>query len=233
MSFRFFRLTEMLRFSALLCLPLFLVGSMLAQNTTGTLRGQVADFSGAIIPGASITLIGNGKTRSTTSGGTDDYRFNAVPPSQYTVHTSIDGFTPYALEDLSIPAGKTSTLNISMMLAVQEQEVQVHAESNTIDTMETGLCGAAGDGEEFLLSRRFGQPREGIAGLAAGRGSRRWPARADRFRHQRVHERARPCIGRLCKFRRRVGKPSARRTARRSGNAPRWMSPLFPTPTCA
>lgn len=106
----------------------------LAQKDTGGLRGQVMDPSGAIIPGASITLTGNGKTMSTTSGGGGNYQFNGVPSGQYTVNTSIEGFSPYELQGVSIPAGKTSTLNISMHIAVQQQEVHVQAEGNTIDT---------------------------------------------------------------------------------------------------
>ncbi len=134
MSFRFLRRPALLQIPALLCLSLLLAASTLAQNTTGSLRGQVTDPSGAIIPGASITLSGNGKNFTATSGGTGDYQFRGLPAGRYTIHTSIDGFTPYELQDLSIPAGKTSTLNILMTLAVQQQEVQVHAESNTIDT---------------------------------------------------------------------------------------------------
>ena len=119
---------------AVLFLPFLLIRSTLAQNTTGMLRGQVVDPSGAIIPGASITLTGNGKSLSTISKDNGSYQFNSVPAGKYTVNTTIEGFTPYELQDLSIPAGRTSTLNISLTIAVEQQQVQVHAENNTIDT---------------------------------------------------------------------------------------------------
>lgn len=128
MPFRFLRLAPVL------CLIFFLTSLSFAQKTPGSLQGQVADPSGAIIPGASITLSGNGKTLSTTSGETGGYEFNNIPAGQYTINTTIEGFTPFQLQGVGIPAGKTLTMNIQMILAVQQQEVQVHAEGNTIDT---------------------------------------------------------------------------------------------------
>jgi len=122
------------RLVLLLCLPLLTGFASLAQKTTGSLHGQVADPSGAIIPGASISLVGNGKTLSTTSGSSGNYQFSNVPPGQYTLNTTIDGFTPYELQGVGVPAGSARTLNIQMTLAVEQQEVHVHAEGNTIST---------------------------------------------------------------------------------------------------
>lgn len=123
-----------IRLLLLLYLPLFVsVACAQKQNATGTLRGQVMDPSGAIIPGASITITGNGKTMSTTSNGGGNYQFNGVPPGLYTVNTTFEGFTPFELQGVSVPAS-TKTLDISMSVAVQQQEVHVQAEGNTIDT---------------------------------------------------------------------------------------------------
>jgi hypothetical protein len=125
---------RLLRLSVLIFLPLLLASSVLAQNSTGSLHGTVMDPSGAIIPGASVVLSGNGKTVSTTSGGAGSYHFDGLAPGHYSVNTTIEGFTPFGLPDLAIVAGKSKTLNISMTIAVQQQKVQVTAESNTIDT---------------------------------------------------------------------------------------------------
>ncbi len=122
------------RFYALLVVPFLFVSTILGQQATGNLRGVVADPTGAIIPGASIVLSGNGKTVRTTSGGTGNYHFNALPPGQYTIDTSIEGFTPYESKSVSIVAGTTKTLNISLIIAAEQQQVHVSAESSTIDT---------------------------------------------------------------------------------------------------
>ncbi|MEO6830316.1 MAG: carboxypeptidase regulatory-like domain-containing protein, partial [Acidobacteriaceae bacterium] len=111
-----------------------LTATLLAQKGTGNLHGQVMDPTGAIIPGASIVLSGNGKTTSTTSGEAGYYKFNSLPAGHYSVTTTIEGFTPYSLPDLSIASGQNMNLDISLSLAVQQQQVQVTANSSTIDT---------------------------------------------------------------------------------------------------
>ena len=123
-----------IRIAAVLVLPLLLVSTFFGQQTTGNLRGVVADPTGAIIPGASITLSGNGKTLSTTSGGTGNYQFNGLPAGLYTLNTTIEGFSPYELQGVAISGGVTKTLDISMAIATQQQNVQVNAESSSIDT---------------------------------------------------------------------------------------------------
>ncbi len=128
--------------SVLLVLPLLFASTFFGQQTTGNLRGVVADPTGAIIPGASIVLSGNGKTLSTTSGGTGHYQFNGLPPGQYTIDTTIEGFTPFQSKGVAIAPGATRTLNISMTVAAQQQQVQVNAESSTIDTSPSSNANA-------------------------------------------------------------------------------------------
>ena len=91
-------------------------------------------LTGAIIPGASVVLSGNGQKLSTTSGPTGHFQFNGLQPGQYTVDTTIEGFTPYEVQGVAVSPGATKTLNISLTIAAQQQNVQVNAESSTIDT---------------------------------------------------------------------------------------------------
>lgn len=93
------------------------------------------DPTGAIIPGASITLSGNGKTLTTLSKGSGNYEFHGLQPGHYTVTTTIDGFTPYELQDLALAGGQNKSLNISLTVAVSQQQVHVSAENSaSIDT---------------------------------------------------------------------------------------------------
>src|SRR3989442_983966 len=65
-----------------------------AQRTTGTLRGQVLDPSGASVPGAQVTVTNNAtgvsKTITTTSAGT--YNVPSLLPGNYTVAVEAKGF---------------------------------------------------------------------------------------------------------------------------------------------
>src|SRR6516164_4619433 len=62
---------------------------VLAQN--GTLRGQVTDESGALVPGAAVTLAGeNGRTTTVTAASDGSYVIPDLPPGIYT----LDGSAP-------------------------------------------------------------------------------------------------------------------------------------------
>ena len=125
---------RLFRFFVLVVLPFVFATAVLAQQNTGSLRGEVADPTGAIIPGASIVLSGNGQKLSTTSDPTGHFQFDGLTPGQYTVDTTIQGFTPYELQGVAIAPGTSKTLNISLTIAAQQQNVQVNAENSSIDT---------------------------------------------------------------------------------------------------
>src|SRR5688572_27925234 len=58
-----------------------------AQRTTGSIVGTVADESGAVLPGVTVTLTGAGVagTPTTVTGETGTYRFPSLPPGSYSV----------------------------------------------------------------------------------------------------------------------------------------------------
>ena len=65
-----------------------------AQLTNGDVIGTVTDTTGAVIPGAKVTLTNTGTNiaGSTTTNGTGDYTFNLLNPGQYTVTIEANGF---------------------------------------------------------------------------------------------------------------------------------------------
>src|SRR6266704_2261622 len=69
------------------CLSFFFLTSLWAQTTT--MRGVVMDESGAVIPGASVTLNGPGGLVETTTAGNDgSYTFSGLSAGSYEVHAS-------------------------------------------------------------------------------------------------------------------------------------------------
>src|SRR4051794_40822485 len=96
-------------------LALFLVVSMLlvmapaalAQQTTATLTGTVYDSSGAIVPGASVSLKNeaSGDVRRTVSNGDAYFTFGAVPPGSYTVTIGMKGFNNWEAKGIILNSG--------------------------------------------------------------------------------------------------------------------------------
>ena len=67
------------------CSPCFRFPIPSAAQSTGSLRGQVLDPSGAVVPGASVTLTQGSTVLTVQSGNDGVYVFKAVPPGSYTL----------------------------------------------------------------------------------------------------------------------------------------------------
>jgi Carboxypeptidase regulatory-like domain len=97
---------------------------------TGSLRGQVADPSGAVIPQASLTVTSTaGVSRTGTSDDTGQYAIPGLPPGQYTVTVQAAGFSPFTSPPVHIAAGQTQHLNVSLTIQMEQQQVQVTADN--------------------------------------------------------------------------------------------------------
>ena len=113
----FFALTPHLQFS-------------LAQTSTGVLRGQVADPSGAVIPQASLTVTSTaGVSRTGTSDAAGQFTISGLVPGQYTVTVQAAGFSTFTSPPVGIAAGQTKQLNVSLSIEMAQQQVQVTADT--------------------------------------------------------------------------------------------------------
>jgi hypothetical protein len=96
--------------ATLLCLT-FTVG--LGQVLTGQLSGTVTDQTGAVIPGANITLTNqlSGDTRRTVSNSDGVFAFAAVPTGDYTVSIEAQGFAKWERAGIKLGAGDRRTIS--------------------------------------------------------------------------------------------------------------------------
>src|SRR5262245_540592 len=96
------------RFSILFAFVVLAVSSPLfAQSETGSITGAIADASGAVIPGVTVTLtspalIGGPRTTVTTDLG--NYRFMALPPGTYNLKFELSGFQTINREGIRMTA---------------------------------------------------------------------------------------------------------------------------------
>ena len=112
-----------------------LAASACAQSAaTGTLRGQVADPSGAVVASAAVAVLqSGGPTRSATTDRTGGYDIANLPPGKYTVTANAKGFTVFVQNDVQVTAGQTSQFNISLEIQVEQQKVNVEEEGPQVD----------------------------------------------------------------------------------------------------
>src|SRR5260370_10928923 len=94
--------------------------AMFAQ-TSGTLRGQVTDESGALIPGAKVAVSGpGGLVKVVTAGNDGSYAVAGLASGKYTVRASSSGLVP--LQPASVDVGNGSvSLNLQLLVALDNE----------------------------------------------------------------------------------------------------------------
>lgn len=125
----------------LLLLLSILVGShaVIAQNTnksTGRVYGHILDPSGAVIPGATITITSaDTKTDITaTSNGVGTYQFYGLAPGRYNITVDAQGFAIFTAIGIKVAPGQSVQTNAPLTLEAEQENVQVNAEGPAIDT---------------------------------------------------------------------------------------------------
>src|SRR5436305_9661547 len=114
-------------------LSIFFCAASLAQVPNGTLTGKVADQTGAVIPGATVTVTSAaGKEASATTGPEGGFHIDSLAPGTYNVVANATGFAPLTQPAVVISADLPVNLNLTLQIQTQEEKVHVEvAEGQT------------------------------------------------------------------------------------------------------
>jgi Carboxypeptidase regulatory-like domain len=113
---------------------LMFAGSLFAQSPSGRLHGQVTDPSGAVIPGATITLRNSsGLVANTKSDDAGSYDVKSLAPGKYTLSASAKGFITFR-QVVEISAGQDKKLDFPLEIKTKEEEVVVESERAKVST---------------------------------------------------------------------------------------------------
>jgi len=118
-----------IRTRLLLCLTILgITPLLLAQATTGTITGAVSDLTGAIVPGATVTVrnIDTNISRMAPTGDQGRYSFPALPIGNYEVTVDLTGFGKVVRGPVVL------TLNEIAVVDVELKPAGVTAEVTTI-----------------------------------------------------------------------------------------------------
>jgi hypothetical protein len=105
------------------------VGSLRAQEVTGSIYGTVRDPSGAVIEGAAVTAlqVSTNITRNTTTDGAGIYQIPLLRPGVYTLTATFMGFKTYRQTGITLQINQHAGIDIVLQLGAATQSVQVSA----------------------------------------------------------------------------------------------------------
>src|SRR6185312_15952662 len=107
--------------------------------TTGEIVGTVTDESGAVLPGVTVTIRGSGVPGAPTvvTSETGAYRFPALPPGEYSLEYTIQGFASLRREGIPVGVGAVIELKVSMKVSTLSETVTVTGESPVVNLAST------------------------------------------------------------------------------------------------
>ena len=120
---------------------------MAYAQSTASLRGVIADPSGAVVPEAVVTLsnIQNGSKRSIISGATGEYSFLQVAPGVYKLVVDKPGFATMTRDNIQLLVNTPTTLDITMTISSTGEKVNVTAAASEVNTTDATVGNPFGE----------------------------------------------------------------------------------------
>lgn len=106
----------------LLAICLLFVAGNAQQQSKGTIRGKAIDALGALVSGATVTIVNPTGTQQTTQTNRDGaFTISNLAPGKYTLRASAPGFAAYENTEVEVSAGKVTSLDVMLVVTVNEQ----------------------------------------------------------------------------------------------------------------
>ena len=121
---------------------LFYAVAAFAQTNKGGISGTVTDRSGAVVPGATVTItsIGTGETFPLTTSDKGSYSAPQLDPVEYRVTVEMTGFRTVVVPRVKVDTATTMTVNVRLDLGGLSSEMTVTADTPLINA-ESGTQG--------------------------------------------------------------------------------------------
>ncbi|HKD60295.1 MAG TPA: carboxypeptidase regulatory-like domain-containing protein [Terracidiphilus sp.] len=109
-----------------------------AQSGSGTISGVISDPSGALIPGAAVTIENpvSHYSKTATTDNSGRYQFSNVPFNPYHMTVAKDGFAS-AAQDITVRSAVPQNMNIALQVGGATSTVTVEAAGDLIENDST------------------------------------------------------------------------------------------------
>ena len=135
---------QVLRGSVAVLLSWFLAAPLAAaQGAGGTIAGTVKDETGAVIPGANVTVrqTETGATREVVTDSAGRYTATNVAPGPYEVTAALEGFSTIVRSGIRLTVGREAVVDFTLSVGQLQDQVVVVGEASTVDTRTSSTGG--------------------------------------------------------------------------------------------
>lgn len=137
-------MSRKLRASAFALLLLVFLPAAFSQTIDAILSGTVADPSGAVIPGATVTAVNvnTGVTVRTTANASGTYQMPPLQPGTYRISAENTGFKKAVVSDIVLGVGSRQNLDFTLEVGTITESIEVSATSeNALQTVSSTVGG--------------------------------------------------------------------------------------------
>jgi hypothetical protein len=118
-----------------LMLALSVATAFAQQGGGATLRGQVTDEFGGAVVGATVAVVNqSGVEKTVVTNNEGMYVVSGLVPGAYTVRATATGFAVNETADVQVVAGQREPLNIKLSVTIEEQKVNISADTRGLST---------------------------------------------------------------------------------------------------
>src|SRR5438067_5721852 len=130
---------SILRSGAIAVLLFVSIGA--AQGVRATIVGRVTDDSGAVVPGAKITITNTGtnEIRSVIVGDNGEYSIPQLAPGNYSLTAEYAGFNRVVRSGIVLETNQQARFDISLKVGALTEEVQVSASAPLVASENAAL----------------------------------------------------------------------------------------------
>src|SRR6516225_1145022 len=113
----------------------------IAQITTTTIRGTIADTSGAVIPNAHVTAtsLETNAARSTDTNAAGEYLIEFLPVGAYTVEVEAQGFKKFERKGIVLDVNRTARVDAVLDLGAASETVSVTSDAPLVNTENASI----------------------------------------------------------------------------------------------
>ncbi|HEV2200041.1 MAG TPA: carboxypeptidase regulatory-like domain-containing protein [Bryobacteraceae bacterium] len=118
-------------------------GLVFAQGSTGAITGSVKDVSGAVLPGAAVTLkhTETGLMRSAQADVAGGFSVLSLPVGQYEITAEKMGFRKEVRNGINLAVGQEAVVDLILQVGSIDQQVTVTGEAPLVNTTVSSTSG--------------------------------------------------------------------------------------------